>query len=137
MAAWQLAPEKYLTEDEVRMFLKSLRDRAETDLAHGRESGVKARAVLETALGAGLRVGELAALNCGDLSLTGKEPFLWVVGGKGKKGNGRNGEDGRDMVFLPNYFVKILRDFLMWKRNKDESIEHEASLFVSKRGSLT
>ena len=133
--AWQLKPERYLTADELSTLRKTLRERAETDLALGRESGVRARAVLETAIGTGLRVGELAALRCENLQLSGKEPFLWVVGGKGrKKTRGGTGKDDRDIVFLPNHLVKILRQFLGWKRNVGESTEPSASLFVSKRG---
>ena len=76
----ELSPEKYLNDEEVGLRRRWLRDKSETDLARGREAGPRLRAILETALGTGLRVRELASLDCGHLEWKGPEPCPWAVG---------------------------------------------------------
>ena len=129
-----LSPEEYLNDEELGLLRRWLRDKSETDLARGREACSRLRAILETALGTGLRVSESARLNCGDLSLKGSEPCLWVVGSKGRKGTGRNGADSRELVYIPRGLVELLKEFLRWKRTKGEAVGEHDPLFVSERG---
>lgn len=78
--------------------------------------------IVHLALATGLRVMEIAALNCGDLFLENAVPSLLVRKGKGGK---------RRIVFFNTSFKKHCREYLNWKSSIDESIESEQPLLLS------
>jgi site-specific recombinase XerD len=73
-------------------------------------------------LATGLRVMEIAALNCGDLFLENAVPSLLVRKGKGGK---------RRIVFFNTAFKKHCKEYLEWKNSVGESIESEQPLIMS------
>ena len=116
MVRWELKREKYLTRDEVLKLRRTCEDRATADLAKGRIAGVRAWAVIDFASQTGLRVAELANVRIQDLELGGRQPCVWVVGGKGRKGTNGKGPE-REPVSLSRQLVKHLREHLTvwWK----------------------
>jgi integrase/recombinase XerD len=76
---------------------------------------------LDLALGAGLRVSEIATLRIGNLYLNEKETRLRVTG-KGRK--------ERD-VFISFNLMRHLSDYLLWKRLMAEPMDLEAFVLVS------
>ena len=86
---------------------------------------VRAQAIIETFLGSGLRISELAALTCGDLLLGRGESALIVRRGKGGK---------RRVVGIRPALKRRLRVFLDAKAAKGEAVAPTAPLFASERG---
>jgi site-specific recombinase XerD len=126
--AWELKPEKYMSREEVQTLRRVCDDRAAADQAKGRVSGVRAWAVIDLVSSTGLRVGEVAALRIGDLHLSGKQPYLWVVGGKARKAT------DREQVSVSKALAKHLREFIKHKRDLGEDVDSNSHLFISKRG---
>jgi site-specific recombinase XerC len=82
--------------------------------------------LLAVALGTGLRLHEILALNVGDVALNGRPRArvrLRVAKG------GRTGD-----LFLPRKLQAKLRRFLRWKARGGESLRPEAPLFISALG---
>jgi len=82
---WQLKDDRYMSSSEVKQLRKFTEEKAIVDLATGRTTWPKIWMLIDLATCSGLRVQEMADLKVGDLSLTGKEPFLIVQNGKGGK----------------------------------------------------
>ena len=82
--------------------------------------------LLAFALGTGLRLHEILALNVGDVILDGRPRsrvrLLVAKGGR------------RSDIFLPRRLQTKLRKFLVWKRRGGEPLEPEAPLFLSAQG---
>ena len=79
--------------------------------------------LLAVALGTGLRLHEILALDVGDVARDGKPRSrvrLRIAKG------GRTGD-----IFLPRRLQTKLRRFLVWKARGGESLEPDAPLFVS------
>lgn len=131
---WELKRERYMTRDEVRTLRRSCEDRAAADLARGRVSGVRAWAMIDFASQTGLRVSEIASVKIVDLDLRGRNPCVWVVGGKGRCNEGS--EPDREPVSLPRQLVRNLRKFIEFKKQIGEPTGESDSLFMSKRGTL-
>jgi len=83
---WTLAPGKYLTSDEVGRLLSVARHRAQVARANDRKVAVRDYFVIHLPLVTGLRVMEIAALNCGNVSVGDKLCSVLVRKGKGGKG---------------------------------------------------
>ena len=79
--------------------------------------------MLEVALGSGLRVAEIAGLNCGDISLGGSSGSIFVRCGKGGK---------QRMTIISAQLCRILKDFVRWKSTLGESTEPQSPLIASK-----
>jgi site-specific recombinase XerC len=82
--------------------------------------------LLAVALGTGLRLHEILALNVGDVARDGtprSRVRLRVAKG------GRTAD-----IFLPRRLQTKLRKFLVWKARGGESLEPDAPLFVSSLG---
>lgn len=118
---WTLDREKYLSESEVRKLRRAVQDKAVADLQQGRTTWPRFWMAIDLALGAGLRVSEIAGLRMGNLHLGVKEARLRVTG----KGNRT-----RD-VFISKALVSHLGEFVQWKRTLEEPLDEEAHLLVS------
>ncbi len=96
----------------------------EVRLASGKRENVAIRNyfIIHLALATGLRVMEIAALNCGDIFLGGSVSSLLVRRGKGGK---------RRLVFFKGDFKKHCTEYLSWKQEVGESVEPEKPLFPS------
>jgi integrase len=82
---WVLEPDKFLSLQEARMLLKTARVRAETAIAQGHKIPVRDYFIIDLALSTGLRVMEIAQLNCGDIFIQNGVYSLLVRRGKGGK----------------------------------------------------
>ena len=118
---WTPDRTKYMTAPEVTELRRVIEQRARADLEHGRTTWPRFWMALDLALGAGLRVSEIATLRIGNLYLNEKEPRLRVMG-KGRK--------ERD-VFISVNLMKHLSDYLLWKRLMVEPMDPEAFVLVS------
>ena len=63
---WILEPGKYLTKEEAKKLLETARCRAEIVFAKKRKVAVRDYLIVDLALSTGLRVMEIAQLDCGD-----------------------------------------------------------------------
>lgn len=89
-----------------------------------RASRVLEQAVLEIALGSGLRVAEIARLACGDLALGKGSGSIAVRRGKGGKPR---------IVIISGELCRTLRRFLEWKSRSGFSIDHDSPLISARR----
>jgi site-specific recombinase XerC len=83
--------------------------------------------ILAVALGTGLRLHELLALNVGDVAIPDGTPRSRVRLRVAK--GGRTSD-----IFLPRRLQTKLQRFLIWKRRGGESLAQERPLFVSAQG---
>ena len=118
---WSLDRTKYMTAVEVTELRRIIEDLANEDLEHGRTTWPRFWMALDLALGAGLRVSEIAGLRIGNLYFNQREPRLRVTG-KGKK--------VRD-VFISNTLMNHLTEYLSWKRLMEEPMDPQARVLVS------
>jgi site-specific recombinase XerD len=115
---WELDPKKFLSREDIERMLSVVSHQANSG------SNVVARDlfILRLGLATGLRVMEIAALSCGDLTLTDCLPSLWVGKGKGQKSR---------RVYFNEIFKKQCQEFLAWKQSIGESILPEQPLLLS------
>lgn len=110
---------KYLLEHEQRQLLKSLRDSS---------SGTRDRTIIELVLNTGLRIQEVRLLNVSDIwSGLKLRDHLVVRPETAKRGKARE-------IYLNTHISKVLRQFIVFKRSRGESLEPQSPLFVSKKG---
>ena len=121
---WTLDRQKFLTEAEVKKLRRVVEDKALADLQKGRTTWPRFWMVLDLAIGAGLRVSEIANLKIDTLYLNSRESRIRVVG----KGN-----QTRD-VFISKDLMKHLSGYLEWKKTLDEPTEQDDHLLVSSHG---
>ncbi|MFC1678724.1 tyrosine-type recombinase/integrase [Elusimicrobiota bacterium] len=118
---WVVAPNRFLRHEEIR----ALRTSAHRSVVQGHWEG-RARVFeyisMEIAFGSGLRVAEIASLNCGDLSLGANAGVLFVRRGKGGKSR---------QVIISADLCRTLRRFLRWKIRRGESDQANAPLLLS------
>ena len=117
-----LDPGKFLTIDEVSRLLNVARRRALIAKDKGKKVAVRDYFIVHLALSTGLRVMEMAALKCGDLSLDGPTCSVMVWKGKGNKIR---------QVLFKGSFQKHCKEYLKWKRSVGESLNSKAPLIVS------
>ncbi|MFH0806836.1 MAG: tyrosine-type recombinase/integrase [Elusimicrobiota bacterium] len=116
---WVPEPDKCLSETEAKKLIDASKAKAQ---AKAGRPAVQDYFVVHLALATGLRVMEIAALNCGDLFLENVVPSLLVRKGKGGK---------KRIVFFNAAFKKHCKEYLEWKNSVGESIEPERPLIVS------
>lgn len=119
--SWVLDESKLLAREELTRLWRHVRGRVERARF---EESVKWREwfAVELAFESGLRVMEMAALNCDDLWLRLARPIIYV----------RNGKCGKARpVRIRKEFVRACEDFLNWKLANGESIEPGAPVFLS------
>lgn len=124
MRGWTLTREKFLDERETRALRTTLRDKALAARARGLKAPVRDWGMIDTALSAGLRVSELAALQVGDLAVGHGQAEILVRNGKGGKTR---------LVKIGPDLKAHLREFLAWKAALGEPLAQDAPLFASER----
>jgi integrase len=117
-----------MDEREVTLLRATAENRAVHDLQAGRKGGVLGWALVDTALGTGLRVSELAALTIGDYDP--KRAALRVGRLKRKK-------PVVESLALGKELAGHLRDFIEWKATVGEPTGKADALFHGKRGPLS
>lgn len=119
---WVLDQGKFLTLEEVSRLLRRAEQRAEQAQASGCKVAVRDYLVVLLALETGLRVMEIAGLNCGDVYLNGAFSAVLVQRGKGGK---------RRVVRIGQATQNHLRQYLVWKDRLGEPTEPEFPLLMS------
>ncbi len=119
MPQWTITPDKYLTADEVKQLRRTCYELALIAKAKGNHAPVRDSAIIELALGTGLRVSELANLRIEHLFLKKGHNSLLVKNGKG----------GKDRVVVFNAKLKNqIQEYLDYRTSKSPY------LFPSERG---
>ncbi len=119
---WVLEPSKFLTKEEAKKLLETARDRTEVVFAKRRKIPVRDYLIIDLALSTGLRVMEIAQLDCGDVFIRDGISSLLVRNGKcGKRRLVRFGESLKDH----------LNEYLLWKQNVGEPTGPSDPLFLS------
>lgn len=121
---WTLDRQKFLSETEIKKLRRVVEDKALADLQKGRTTWPRFWMVLDLAIGAGLRVSEIANLTVDNLTLNSREPRIRVTG----KGNRT-----RD-VFISKDLMRHLSDFIDWKKIMGESVNSKNFLLLSSHG---
>lgn len=124
---WVLEPDKYLSKEEVNRLLNVTRRRAEQALATERKVAVKDYFIISLAMATGLRVMEIAALNCGDIFLNDSLCSVIVRRGKGGK---------KRQVFFTGPFRKHCKEYLKWKQKTNELVDANSPLILSSNTGL-
>lgn len=119
---WVLEPGKFLTKQEANKLLNIARTRAKLAETNNRKIAVRDYFLIHLVLATGLRVMEVAALNCGDIFCSERVSYLIVKKGKGGK---------RRIVFFNETLRKHFEDYFKWKQSIGESIKSDQPLFTS------
>ena len=102
--------------------LDTVRQRAQQALTKGQKVAIRDYFIIHLALSTGLRVMEIARLNCGDLFLKDNISSLVVRRGKGGR---------KRQVLFNGSFAKHCKEYLHWKHSIGESTESDEPLFLS------
>ena len=121
---WTLDRQKFLSEAEVKKLRRVVEDKALADQQMGRTTWPRFWMAVDLAIGAGLRVSEIANLRVGNLYLNSREPRLQVTG---------KGQKTRD-VYISRELMRHLSEYLKWKRTMDEPTEDDDPLLLSSHG---
>ncbi len=119
---WILDPDKFLSEQEIRKLLDTVRQRAQRALVKGHKVAIRDYFIIHLALSTGLRVMEIAGLDCGDLFLKNNISSLVVRRGKGGK---------KRQVLFNGSFTRHCRQYLNWKQRIGESVKPDMPLILS------
>ena len=117
-SSWEFDPKKFLSREDAGRLQAVAKEQAES----GDHVAIRDYFIICLGLATGLRVMEIAALKCGDLSLEDTIPSLVVVHGKGKK---------KRRVFVNGSFKKQCKEYLAWKQYIGESTEPVQPLLLS------
>ncbi len=120
---WVLDESKFLSTEEVMQLLRTVRKRAGTLKGFRKKVATGEYLLVHLALCTGLRVIEIADLQCGDILIENGKSSLVVRKGKGGK--------TRSVQFnsaLKNHLLQ----FLQWKSGIGESVEDNSPLFYSR-----
>ena len=112
---WELDPNKFLTRHEAQRLLAVAQEKR-------LHSDIRDCFVVHLGLSTGLRVMEIAALNCGDLDIDNFVPSLIVRNGKGCK---------KRRVFFSQSFKEHCKEYLAWKQKIGEPVEPDQPLLLS------
>ncbi len=119
---WVLDPGKCLSKREAGKLLRTAKLSAEKAITKGHRIAYRDYFIINLAISTGLRVMEMAQLNCGDLYLDGKAFFVLVRKGKGNK---------RRLVQISHQLEKHCQEYLMWKQAIGEPTDSIAPLILS------
>jgi site-specific recombinase XerD len=115
-------PDKLLSREEVRKLINTAEKRAKAAIIRGSKVPVRDYFIIDLALSTGLRVMEIAQLNCGDVFMVDTFASLLVRNGKGGK---------RRLVSFNGSLGKHFREYMAWKRKTGEPIGPQDPLFLS------
>jgi len=119
---WVLEPSKFLSKEEAQKLLETARDGATDTLGKGRKIPVRDYFIVDVALSTGLRVMEIAQLDCGDVFIRDGISSLLVRSGKcGKRRLVRFGES------LKEHF----NEYMSWKQDVGEPTGPRDPLLLS------
>ena len=119
---WVLDPGKCLSKTDAINLLRIVKLSAEKALLKGYRIAYRDYFVINLALSSGLRVMEIAQLNCSDIFLEDKPCFILVRKGKGNKSR---------LVQISQQFKIHCLQYLSWKDSIGESTEPSAPLILS------
>lgn len=120
--------ELYMDAAEAKRLLRATKAWAITDQDRGARQGVIAWAVVDTVMGTGLRVSELARITVGDFNAGRKS--LRICRSKKKKAV-------TETLAIGPELARHLRQFIAWKKTVGESTDLSAALFCGNRGPYT
>ena len=119
---WILEPSKFLTKEEAKKLLETARNRAEVVFAKRRKIPVRDYLIIDLALSTGLRVMEIAQLDCGDFFIREGISSLLV----------RNGKCGKKrLVRFGDSLKEHLNEYLSWKKDISEPTGPNDPLLLS------
>ena len=107
---WVLDRSKYLSRREAKWLIKTAKHLAETGLLYDHKTPVRDYFIIHLALETGLRVMEIAQLNCGDIHIDEKTGSLIVRRGKGGK---------KRLVRFNSEFKQHYEEYLKWKQARE------------------
>ncbi len=123
---WILAPDKFLTQQQAGQLLETAKLNAENAIINKRKIPIRDYFIIDLALSTGLRVMEIAQLNCDDVFLENKTPSVFVKNGKGKR---------KRLVRFNSFFRMHCENYLSWKQNIGEPTGlNQPLLFSSNTG---
>ena len=123
-SVWVLDESKFLSTEEAKSLLRSMKNLAEKAIRTGKPVPVRDYLIVHLTLSTGLRVSELADLKCGDFFIESGKSSLLVRKGKGNK--------SRSVSFNLDFKQHLLW-FLSWKKNNGEPVGNETPLLYSSR----
>lgn len=119
---WFLDPGKFLSREEVKRLLLTAESRAENAHARGNKVAVRDYFIIHLALSTGLRVGEIAQLNCGDFIVKPNLFSLIVRRGKGNR---------KRLVRFSESLARHFQEYVAWKERAGEPTGEGAAVFLS------
>ncbi len=78
-----LAPDKYLSKDQLKKLRRYVRDKADAARERGSFRNIVNELIIELLVNTGIRASELCKLNIGDLPISHGKDGVWVRNGKG------------------------------------------------------
>jgi site-specific recombinase XerD len=122
---WILDENKYLKIEEVKKLRETCLKSTKSGLLDGNFVPVRNCFMIELGLFTGLRVKEMASMNCGDLLIENAQSSLVVRKGKGDK---------KRIVMLSGEFKKECLRFLKYKRKINQGTGENTPLLCSLLG---
>ena len=119
MSQWIVTPDKFLTDEESKKLRRMCEEAAIIAKSKGNQLAVRNRFIIETALGTGLRVSELANLKVDDIHIRKGQYSLKVNNGKGGK---------HRVVGFNNKLKMLIQEYLDYRKSMS------SYLFASERG---
>jgi integrase/recombinase XerD len=119
---------KYFNAAQIKELRRIVRDAADLGLSKGRVTAVREWAAVDILTSAGLRVGEVVDLRCGDVKTGYAQSALFVRAGKGSKAR---------TVEIPESLKRHLKRFIGWKEKRGEPTGLDDFLFTGQRGPWT
>jgi site-specific recombinase XerD len=119
---WIVDKSKFLSLKEAKQLLKTARFSAESGLLYSHKTPVRDYFLIHLALETGLRVSEIAELNCGDIYADQKTGYLIVRKGKGSK---------KRLVRFNVEFRQHYDEYLNWKQDCNEPTGQDDPLLRS------
>ncbi|MGD0784326.1 MAG: tyrosine-type recombinase/integrase [Sedimentisphaerales bacterium] len=119
---WVLDQKKFLSKEEVTRLLRTAEQKAREASTRNHKVAVRDYFIIHLALSTGLRVMEIAQLNCGDIFLGGDASSLLVRKGKGGK---------KRLVYFNGSFKHHYNEYTLWKQSVGEPVGPEDPLILS------